>query len=197
MVELRKGPSDSPAADENIRGIAFLMQNDLSQAMAAFRRALDLDPSFAHARFNLGVLMIRQKDYAGARRELEAAAAGAPALALSAALHLGIAELGAGNLPQASSWLERVLAEEPDHADAHFHLGLVREAEGDLQAAGRAYRAFLQLRPESASGHLRFGVAALRSGKIETAKRYFRHTAELAPGSIEAAEAQKFLVIWD
>jgi Tfp pilus assembly protein PilF len=197
IAELRKAPSGVASADENVRGVALLMKNDLPPAVAAFRRALAADASFAHARFNLGVALIRLKDYGAARRELTSVASASPELANLAALHLGLLELRSGDAAAAAPWLDQVVAAEPDNADAHFHRGVAHESAGDLQAAGRSYRQFLQLRPDSAAGHLRFGVSALRAGKAETAKRYLRHAIELAPGSPEAAEAQKFLVIWD
>lgn len=173
------------------------MKGDVAGAITSFRKALQQQPSFAEARFNLGVALLQRKDFAASRVELHKVFETSRSLRLPSAYHLGLLEQRAGNLDAAEEWLRKVIAEDPDHPEAHLLLGTVLEARGDLQGAGRAYRQFLRLRPDSALGHLRFGVAAMRSGNIETARRYLRHTIELAPSSAEAIEARKFLVIWE
>lgn len=195
-MQLKSAPSDSPAADQNIRGVALLLKDDPAQAVTAFRKALELDPALIQARFNLGVALLRTKNLIEARQELNRVYKDAEPLRPFAAFYLGIVEMRSGKAAAAADWLEKCVATDPENADALLLLGRVREGQGDFQAAGRAYKDFLRLRPDSPAGHLRFGMAAFRSGKIDTAKRYLQHAIDLAPSSLEAAEARKFLVIW-
>jgi Flp pilus assembly protein TadD len=189
--------SSTDTSDLNTRGVALLMRGDLAQAIASFRKALELDSKFVPARFNLGVALLERNDLSAARSELQAVHSASEPLRSPAAFHLGLIEERSGNFALAAGWFEKSLVADPENADAILHLGVARESLGDLQAAGRAYRDFLRLRPGSAAGHLRFGIAALRSGRIDTAKRYLQHTIDLAPESQEAAEARTFLVMWD
>lgn len=74
---------------------------------------------------------------------------------------------------------------------------MLRENRGELQGAGRAYLAYLERHPQSVVALLRFGLAAQKSGQIETAKTYLGRVIAAAPRSLEAAEARKYLVMWE
>src|SRR3546814_17053409 len=54
-------------------GVVSLRENDLPGAIALFRRAVAMDPTYAEAGFNLGVGLRGQDDLAGAAAAIDAA----------------------------------------------------------------------------------------------------------------------------
>jgi Flp pilus assembly protein TadD len=177
--------------------VASLAAGNAAAAVNALREAVRLQPSLIPARFNLGVALLVSGDLAGARIEFNAAMAAEPELRAQCLYHLGLVDERAGNPAAAAQWFEKAVAADPSMSDAILHLGVAREQLGDLQGAGRAYKQYLQFNPQSTVALLRFGVSAQRSGRIETARRYLEHVIQLVPQSVEAAEARKFLVMWD
>ena len=61
----------------NNLGVALLEQFKHKEAADAFRRALQLDPSLAVARINLGIALFNIPDLPAAQKELQAASAAA------------------------------------------------------------------------------------------------------------------------
>ena len=74
---------------------------------------------------------------------------------------------------------------------------MLRERRGELQGAGRAYFDYLKKHPDSIVAKLRFGISAHAAGRTDVAKSYLRQVVDAAPQSPEAAEARKFLVMWE
>jgi|SRR5262245_15297510 len=52
-----------------------------------------------------------------------------------------------GELPEAVSTLERLVAQVPDNGYAFHYLGLVADGDGDIRGATACFRRALQLRP--------------------------------------------------
>lgn len=187
------------AEQENIRGLALMMSGQTAKAIEHFDRALKLRPDLHEARLNRAITRLRAGDAAPASTELQAlhAAETSPSIRTSAAYHNALALDRLGKARDAEQWLERALATEPAHDGATLYLGILRERRGDLQGAGRAYLDFLQRHPDSIVAMLRLGVSAQRAGRADVASKYLKRVMEVAPASEEAAEARKFLVLWD
>lgn len=115
-------------------GILLEREGRNPEAVDAYRRALDLDPTLGKAHVNLGTLLARSGDLAAARRHLEQGVALDP---LSA---IGFVNLGdlcqvQGRAQDALDAYSRALAVEPDHIHALegvalmlYELGRVPEA---------------------------------------------------------------------
>ena len=99
--------------------------------MAAYRRALEIDPGLADAHVNLGRLLHEQGETAEAERHYRQALAARPDDA-TAAFNLGVALQDLGRLREAADAYEAALAVDRTLADAHYNLA------GDLRRAGRA-----------------------------------------------------------
>jgi tetratricopeptide (TPR) repeat protein len=121
-------------------------------AVAAYRRALELDPGHAGAHLNLGRLLHERGDLASAERHYRLALA-APDQSALAAFNLGIALEDQGLPDEALRSYLLALAADPGLADAHFNAARLLEAGGRKVEALRhlgAYRKLdLQRRSES------------------------------------------------
>lgn len=193
-----KSIGGSEASRANLRGLARMLAGDARGSVTDFDTALELEPGLAEAKFNRAVARLKLGEYANAARELEAIwnDAASP-LRARAAYHEALAFDALHRDADAATWIARALEADPALDDALLFAGSLHERRGDLQAAGRAYKQYLDRHPQSTVAMLRFGVAAQRAGFVETARPYLQRVIATAPGSPEAAEARKFLVMWE
>lgn len=148
-----------------------LSEQDVNAAIAAFRRALALDPRHALARYNLAQVLKRADRAADAIDELRRAIDIEPRA--EAYYTLGVIEWQQGNLDAAVTALRAAIAAEPRHADAHFTLGTVLGARGDAQAAADALRRAIALRPDLWSAHYTLGRILQSAGDERQAQVHF------------------------
>ncbi len=199
LTQLDGAPTNggSEASRANLRGLTRMLAGDTKRALTDFDTALELDPSMTEARFNRAVAMLRLGDYARASKELETIWGGKSPLRARAAYHDALALDAMSKTADAEVWIGRALEADPQLDDALFYSGVLYERRGDLQAAGRAYKMYLDRHPDSVGAMLRFGVCAQRAGSIDTAKAFLERAIKTSPDSAEAAEARKFLVMWE
>ncbi|HEV8473734.1 MAG TPA: tetratricopeptide repeat protein [Methylomirabilota bacterium] len=113
-------------------------------AIDAYRRVVVIDPTYAAAWNNLGLLLHRMGRYDEARASYERALATAEQCA-EAAYNLGSLNEDAGDVEAAVDCYRRALGVSPDYADAHFNLAgaLARAGRGD--EAVRHWQRYLEL----------------------------------------------------
>jgi tetratricopeptide (TPR) repeat protein len=116
----------------------------MDEAMDAYRRALELDPSLAAAHTNLGIAWFEKGDIAQARAHFERA--------LSLDPDQPEARYNLANLYDQEAQLElaiaefrRVVASRPEFADAHFNLAIALEKVGSRIQAADHFRHYLAL----------------------------------------------------
>jgi len=141
-------PGDrAAAAAEFQRGIAAHERGDATAAIAAYRRAVGLDPSHFEAQHNLSLAALQQGDVVGALKAGEMALVIQPQSAL-ARYNFAVA-LQRGRYPaDAAEELEKVTVLNPD--DANAQVALASLCAGTLQEPARAraaYRRVLEINP--------------------------------------------------
>jgi Flp pilus assembly protein TadD len=119
----------------------------LDEAAERYRWILQGYASLAGARYNLGLIYLRQDRYRDATRELRRAITGGVASAV-VWNNLGIAHKHAGDIDEAETAYIRALQLDPNHCNAAINLGRLYLAFGKL---GQARAALLRAR-ESACG---------------------------------------------
>lgn len=174
-----------------------MLAGDTKRAITDFDTALELEPAMAEARFNRAVALLKLGEFPRASKEFETIWNGTSPLRARAAYHEALTLDAMSKSAEAEAWLARALEADPHLDDALFYSGVLRERRGDLQGAGRAYKTYLDRHPDSVGAMLRFGVCAQRDGSVDTAKTYLERVIKASPDSPEAAEARKFLVMWE
>ncbi len=113
-------------------------------AVQAYERVVAIDPGYAAAWNNLGLLEHRMGHYGRAgecyRRALEADES-----CCQAAFNLGSLHEDLGNFVSAIASYRRALEMQPDYADAHFNLAGVLGKTGQNEGAARHWRRYLEL----------------------------------------------------
>jgi tetratricopeptide (TPR) repeat protein len=113
-------------------------------AVDAYERVVALDPTYAAAWNNLGLLQHRMGHYDRARECYEKAL-GADDTCCQAAFNLGSLQEDLGDFHAAITWYRLALEMEPDYADAHFNLAGVLGKLGRNEAAAGHWRRYLAL----------------------------------------------------
>ncbi len=113
-------------------------------AVDAYERVIALDPDYAAAWNNLGLLQHRMGHYERAGECYQVALV-ADDSCCQAAFNLGSLHEDLGDFPSAIHWYRRALEMEPDYADAHFNLAGVLGKAGRGDSAAIHWRRYLEL----------------------------------------------------
>ncbi len=117
-------------------------------AIDAYQRVVAVEPSYAAAWNNLGLLHHRMGQYTEAQEAYEAALRAEPTCA-EAAYNLGSLCEDLGEFPASIRYYLRALELSPDYPDAHFNLAGVLGKSGRGREAVRHWRRYLELDAES------------------------------------------------
>ena len=114
------------------------------EAVDAYRRVVAIDPTYAAAWNNLGLLLHRLGRYEDARRAYLAALEQDGTLC-EAAYNLGSLCEDLSDVEQAIRYYRMALELSPDYADAHFNLAAALARAGRADEAGRHWQRYLAL----------------------------------------------------
>ena len=120
----------------------------MDEAIAEYRKALEIQPDYAHAHYRLGIALKDKGQLDEAIAEFRKALQIQPD---DAAAHnnLGFALQDKGQLDEAIAEYRKAVQIQPDDADAHDNLGVVLQDKGQLDEAIAEFRKALQIRPDA------------------------------------------------
>ncbi len=116
----------------------------VTQAIEAYKKAVDLNPGAAGAWVNLGTIYYREHRFTEAEVYYKEAVNADPSYPL-AEFNLGNLYDEQGRVPEAFDHYRRALALNPQYADAHFNLALLCERTGDALRAVHHWKNYLKL----------------------------------------------------
>jgi tetratricopeptide (TPR) repeat protein len=164
-------------------------RGDLDGAIAEFRTAISLDPTYAMVHNNLGVALNAKGDREGAIVEYKAAIALDPKSAL-AHNNLGNALTFKGNLEEAIAEFRTAIALDPKLATAHSNLGFALQLRGDLDGAIAEFHAAIALDEKSAQAHNNLGNALREKGDLGGAVAAYREAERYVPKGVGTNRAE-------
>jgi Tfp pilus assembly protein PilF len=135
---------DSAQAHLNL-GIALVEQFDRPGGFKEFSEAARLDPKLAAAHYNLGRFFFETGKYEGADKELQTAIRLQPDA--GSLYFLALTARQENQISRSTALLERVVALQPDNADAQYLLGQALEHTGDSLGAVQHWKAAVQAEP--------------------------------------------------
>ena len=147
---------ESLASVYNTLGLIWLRRKEVSQAIASFKKAVEMDPNLVESRMNLAALSLNYRDYATAEQSFRAVLQQDPKN-YDAAIGLGVALRGGQKYDEAEQQYLAAQKLNPQDAQSYFNLGLLyQEYKGmekpQLLQAQQFYREYIN---RSSSGSKR------------------------------------------
>jgi len=125
-------------------------------AIQQYRKAIDLQPNYVMAHYNIGINYDYLKEYAKAIASYKRAIALRPGYA-RAYYHTGLAHCSLKEYEEALAAFRKTVAIEPKNSAAHKAIGSVYRSLKQYRSALSAYRTALALRPNDAQIHCYMG----------------------------------------
>jgi len=173
--------------DPNVRKQKFLesgnryaKQGKLREAAIQYANALQIDPRFAEAHYQLGETSLKLKDYNRAYAELARAVELAPGN-YSAQADLANLLISARDLKQAQPHLDVLREKQPDSSDTHLAWANLYAAQGDLKAALDETQKAVAADPNHADSYLNLAILQLRTNQFDQAEASLKKAAALGP----------------
>mgnify|MGYP001366379728 CR=1 FL=1 len=169
----------------NSLGFALQSQGKIDEAMAHYRRALDIFPMYELALYNAGfVLHLRGKldEAAGYYRK---ALSAKPDYA-DAHYSLGLILKVQGRPDEAISHLRQAIKFKPDYAEAYNELAGISLGRGRFEEAVDYYRQAIGVKPDYAQAYYNLGNAFVSQGKFKDAAECFQQALRIKPDYAEA-----------
>jgi Flp pilus assembly protein TadD len=163
----------------NNKGTAELFAGDTDAAIAAFRRALEMDPTLESAWANLGVACARAGDTVAAERaylrSLELQPGDQAAMSNLSNLYVRL-----GRTREARLWHERArkfLLKNPYY---HYDEGVRAEESGDYRRSIDYFRTAIRLKPTEHHFHFAMARAHMRLGEMAAVEKWLRSALKVA-----------------
>jgi tetratricopeptide (TPR) repeat protein len=147
-------------------------------------KAVELQPDFSDARYQLAILLEREGDIPAAVSQLEALLQHDPshpeALKFLSSLSASHGELGA-----AKAHLEAILENDPRNPDAHFHLAMTSLQANHPHDAVYHFEKTLQQDPDRLEAYFQLGLLHDAPEDFAKARSYFETTVDYEPSHIQ------------
>ena len=166
-------------------GDTLVQQGRHREAIACFRRGLELRPDDAPTHNDLGCELVAVGEINAGIALLERALQLRPGYA-EAHNNLGNALRSAGRVDEAIVQYEAALKSKPDHATAHNNLGCELAGQGRFPEALSHLQEAIRLRPNDATSHSNLGNTLRNLGRMPDALAAFARAIELKPDYAEA-----------
>jgi tetratricopeptide (TPR) repeat protein len=169
----------------NNLGLALMADGQTDEAVAHYRKALEIYPGFAGAHNNLGVALMKMGRTEEAVAEYRAALEVEPG---DSETHnnLGMALRKEGFLDEAVAQYESALAIKPDDLGTNYNLGNALLQLGRVPEAIVRYDKALDISPGFAEAHNNLGNALRRSGRTDEAIAEYRKALAIDPSNAQA-----------
>ncbi|MDA0991129.1 MAG: tetratricopeptide repeat protein, partial [Verrucomicrobia bacterium] len=164
----------------NMLGVVHVDLGQREQAVECYAKALQIDPDFTEAQYNLGTALNDMGRYEEAVAHLTRAVELKPDFA-AAHNNLGNALKALGKTAEAVASLTRALAIEPNAAHFHYNLGAAQNALGSPEAALESFARAVEIKPDYAEALNNLGAAQNAIGRPEEAASSLTRAVELRP----------------
>lgn len=137
-------------------------------------------PNYAVARYDLGLVLSKQKKYDDAVREFRNALEIKPDMA-HAYNNLGAVFMETGRYDDAVREFRNALRIKPDNSNIHYNLGIIYNSKGLVEDSIREFKEASRLKPNDPNISYNLGVVYVGSGQIKEAAFEFERALNLKP----------------
>ena len=174
------------------RGVVNLRLGQPAQAVADFRRAVELDPTAPANHLNLGIAAYQAGDLAAAQGAFSRAVELEPDKPM-ARLLLAQVLAATDNLAEAEKQYREVLNQEPQNAKAMRGIGFCRIRQADYQAAVTAYGNAAKAEPGNADSWAGLGSAQLGLQNLAEAEAAYAKARAIDPKNVMLVKGTELL----
>jgi protein O-mannosyl-transferase len=167
------------------RGGSFLRQGRLEEEIADFQRALEIEPYYAEAQYDLGTALLQKGQLNEAITHFQKALEINTNYA-DAYDNLGNALLQKGNVDAAIDHFRMALKIMPGSAEAHNNIGNALLQTGNLDEAIVHFQQALQIKPDYAEAYYNLGNALLQKGDMGEAITNYQRALQIRPDYAKA-----------
>ncbi len=173
------------AEDYNNRGTDYYNQNNFTQAMSDFNKALEINPNCAPAYSNRGFLYDKQGNFTQAitdyNKALEIDSNYAPAYNNRGALYEK-----QGNLTQAMFDYNKAIKINPNYEPAYNNRGALYEKQDNLTLAISDCTKAIEIDPNDAMAYYNLGLIYATQGNLTQAMSNYNKAIEINPNDAKA-----------
>ena len=167
---------------------ALAGRGQLQDAIAHYREALQVDPTYAPAYNNLGLIQAGRGEFENAIEHYRQALRINPAYA-DAHTNLGNALVSRGEVEEAIYHFRQALRINPSDMKTHNNLGLVLANHGELEEAIRHFTRALEsssFKSEAHFVHFNLANALAARGQLDEATKHYQEALKIQPRFAEA-----------
>ena len=169
----------------NILGAANKGLGRVQAAVDAFKKVIELNPTYADGFNNLGMTLHEQGKIQEALVYFNKALSLEPNNS-AACNNMGKALHEQGKLEEAKEAYKKALASKPNNSAAHNNMGKALHEQGKLEEAIDAYRKALTIEPNNSAACNNMGITLQEQGKLEEAKEAYKKALASKPDYAEA-----------
>lgn len=166
-------------------GVKYFSNHKYPEAIIQFRSAIQIDPKYAAAHYQLARTYFAAGNSPAAYREFNQAAGLDPGN-LDAKLNVAKLLLENRQYPEAETITRTVIQADPKNAEAHAILGEKYLLGHDLPNALAELRKAVELDPARVEGYAAVGSVYLAQGKPEDAEAAYQKAIAVNPKSVQA-----------
>jgi tetratricopeptide (TPR) repeat protein len=166
-------------------GVKYFSNRKYQEAIIQFRNAIQIDPKFAAAHYQLALAYLAVGNSAAAYREFNETAGLDPAN-LDAKLNLAKFLINSRQYQEAQTIAQTVIKADPGNPKAHAILGEKYMLMRDLPNALAELRQAMDLDPKRVEGYAAVGAVYQAQGKTEEAEAAYKRAIEVNPKSVQA-----------
>jgi Flp pilus assembly protein TadD len=176
------GKSTHTAGWYNNRGLILKDRKQTADAIAAFDKAIEIDPELASALWNYSDLLLQlDRDLDRADSLLVRAFASGLPEGRKYLIGRAIGYQRSGSAPRSLSLLEKAVAAKPDDVELRLFRGRYRIEAEDCAGALDDFRAAIELAPQNAVPYASAGIAEMCLGRTADARRSFVRSLAIDP----------------
>lgn len=175
------------------RAVQLHLSGKLTEAIAAYKDALEVNGALAEAHSNLGLIFNQQHNYAQALSEFRKALAVNPKDAITYN-GIGAALRAEHDLQGAIKNWQTAVSLDPKLATAHYNLGTAYEIEKDYDKALGSYRMAVKNDYRLGEAYYRMGLILERKKHGEEAAEQFKEALKVSSDSEYSEDARQRLV---
>ena len=168
-----------------VLGACLRANNEVVESLEILNRAIELNPNYAEALINRGLIRLSQKNKPEALADLELAHRLKPHIRQIWDLVVGL-KVEAQDYSDAILLLINMIEIDPEDEKRFATLALCYQHLKDFKASEVAYNKALAIKPEYAEAYINLGSALKEQGKLEEAIEAYNKALAIKPDNAEA-----------